>query len=170
MASKEPRRRKRRSDVYRAPVTRRAAREQPTEHETPTRPAARRPSRRDRPPSPWGRFPLVEIVIVVALVLLVVGFFMGGTRGGVMLVAGVALGSLAALELTLREHFAGEINGVVLKKPMAAAAKLVEAVVVKPPPSPLARAVFPSTRMPACASAITARSTVCPLPGWLPAK
>ena len=46
-------------------------------------------------------------MIVVALVLLVVGFFMGGTRGGVMLVAGVALGSLAALELTLREHFAG---------------------------------------------------------------
>src|SRR5436190_21564525 len=110
MASKEPRRRKPRSDVYRAPVTRRAAREQPTEHETPTRPAARRPSRRDRPerpPPPWGRFPLVDIVIVVALVLLVVGFFMGGTRGGVMLVAGVALGSLAALELTLREHFAG---------------------------------------------------------------
>jgi hypothetical protein len=46
-------------------------------------------------------------VIGVALVLLVVGFFMGGTRGGVMLVAGIALGSLAALELILREHFAG---------------------------------------------------------------
>jgi hypothetical protein len=46
-------------------------------------------------------------VILVALVLLIVGFLVGGTRGGVMLVAGLALGSLAALELTLREHFAG---------------------------------------------------------------
>jgi hypothetical protein len=110
MASRERRRRKRRSDDYRAPITRRAAREQPAEDETRTPPAPSRPSRRDRlprPPSPWGSFPLVEIVIAVALVLLVVGFFMGGTRGGVMLIAGIALGALAALELTLREHFAG---------------------------------------------------------------
>jgi hypothetical protein len=49
----------------------------------------------------------VEIVILVGLVLLIVGFFMGNTRGGVMMVAGFALGALAALELTLREHFAG---------------------------------------------------------------
>src|SRR5919204_2002869 len=110
MASRERRRRKRRPDTYRAPVTRRAVREQRTEQEAPARTPARRPSRRnrpERPPSPWGAFPLVEIVIGVALVLLVVGFFMGGTRGGVMLVAGIALGSLAALELILREHFAG---------------------------------------------------------------
>jgi hypothetical protein len=43
----------------------------------------------------------------VALVLLVVGFLMGNTRGVVMLVAGISLGSLAALELTLREHLSG---------------------------------------------------------------
>jgi hypothetical protein len=110
MAPRERRRRKRRAETYRAPVTRRAAREQPAHHEAPARTSARPASRRDRPqrpPSPWGAFPLVEIVIAVSLVLLVVGFFMGGTRGGVMLVAGIALGSLAALELTLREHFTG---------------------------------------------------------------
>lgn len=111
MAASERRRRKRRSGEYRAPVTRRAAREHQAEQSYPARPtpSARRGSRRpDRPPSPWGSFPLVEIVILLALVLLIVGFFMGGTtRGDVMLVAGFALGALAALELTLREHFAG---------------------------------------------------------------
>jgi hypothetical protein len=49
----------------------------------------------------------VELVILLALVLLVVGFFVGDTRGIVMIAAGVTLCSLAALELTLREHFAG---------------------------------------------------------------
>jgi hypothetical protein len=110
MASRERRRRKRRSDDYRAPATRRAVREQEAGHEARPRGAAPRTSRRtssERPPSPWGSFPLVEIVILLALVLLVVGFLVGGTRGGVMMVAGVALGSLAALELTLREHFSG---------------------------------------------------------------
>jgi len=40
-------------------------------------------------------------------VLLVTGFLMGNTRGVVMILAGVSLASLAALELTLREHFTG---------------------------------------------------------------
>ena len=39
--------------------------------------------------------------------LLVTGFFMGDFRGTVMIAAGLTLGSLAALELTLREHFTG---------------------------------------------------------------
>jgi hypothetical protein len=74
------------------------------------RPAARERRRaggRERPPSPWGSFPLVELTILVALVLLIVGFFTGGTRGLVMILAGISLASLAALELTLREHFTG---------------------------------------------------------------
>jgi hypothetical protein len=111
MASSERRRRKRRSPDYRAPTTRRAAREARAEsgrRERPKSPAQqRRESRADRPPSPWGSFPLVEIVILVSLVLLLVGFFMGGSRGLVMILAGVSLCSLAGLELALREHFSG---------------------------------------------------------------
>jgi hypothetical protein len=109
MASSERRRRKRRSPDYRAPVTRRAAREQEAQHSRSARPAPAGRSRRgrERPPSPWGSFSLVEVVILVALVLLIVGFFMGGNRGGAMILAGLALSSLAALELTLREHFSG---------------------------------------------------------------
>jgi hypothetical protein len=49
----------------------------------------------------------VELTILIALVLLIVGFFVGGTRGVVMILAGMSLASLAALELVLREHFAG---------------------------------------------------------------
>ena len=104
MASSARKRRKRRSGEYRPPTTRRAARESQTR--TSRRPA--RPRKRgERPPSPWGSFPLVEIVILLALVLLIVGFFAGETRGVVMILAGVSLASLAALELTLREHFTG---------------------------------------------------------------
>jgi hypothetical protein len=109
MASSARRRRKRRSGEYQAPTTRRAARETAAQAEADAAP--RRPSRAerhpDRPPSPWGSFPLVEIVIFVSLILLIGGFFAQGTRGVVMIAAGISLGSLAALELTLREHFSG---------------------------------------------------------------
>jgi hypothetical protein len=59
------------------------------------------------PPAPWGSFPLSEIVIVVALVLVLAGFFVAPPRGAVMLGTGLVLGSLAGLELAIREHFSG---------------------------------------------------------------
>jgi hypothetical protein len=69
--------------------------------------AAGKTSFEDRPPAPWGSFPLVEIVVLIALILLVASFFVGGTRRGPMLLGGLALGSLAGLELSIREHFGG---------------------------------------------------------------
>lgn len=71
--------------------------------------ARQRPRRppRERPPAPWGRFPLIELVILLGLGLLVAGFFVQGTRGLTMIGAGVALASLAGLELSIREHVAG---------------------------------------------------------------
>jgi hypothetical protein len=59
------------------------------------------------PPAPWGSFPLSELVVVVAVVFLVAGFFVAPPRGAVMIGAGLVLGSLAGLELAVREHFAG---------------------------------------------------------------
>jgi hypothetical protein len=106
MASSARKRRKRRSPEYQPPTTRRAAREAAAPAPRPPR-TPRPRGRRERPPSPWGSFPLVELTILLALVLLIAGFFVGETRGVVMIAAGVALGSLAALELTLREHFSG---------------------------------------------------------------
>jgi hypothetical protein len=67
----------------------------------------RAPIEDERPPAPWGSFPLVEIVVLVALVMLAIGFFSGGDRSPVLLATGLALGSLAGLELSVREHFAG---------------------------------------------------------------
>ena len=61
----------------------------------------------DRPPAPWGNFPLVELVILIGIVLLVAGFFVQGERGATMIIGGLVLASLAGLELTIREHFAG---------------------------------------------------------------
>jgi hypothetical protein len=61
----------------------------------------------ERPPAPWGSFPLVELCVFLAIVLLIAGFVIGGTRGATMVFAGLALGSLGGLELTVREHFAG---------------------------------------------------------------
>jgi hypothetical protein len=69
--------------------------------------AAGKTSFEDRPPAPWGNFPLVEIVVLIALVLLVASFFVGSSRRGPMLLGGLALGSLAGLELSIREHFGG---------------------------------------------------------------
>jgi hypothetical protein len=75
------------------------------------RPARRRASGKtsfeDRPPAPWGSFPLVEIVVFIALVLLVASFFVGPDRRAATLLGGLALGSLAGLELSIREHFSG---------------------------------------------------------------
>lgn len=71
------------------------------------KPAARHSPRGERPPAPWGKFPLVELCVLLALILLVAGFFMGGRRGVTMVIAGLALGSLAGLELAIREHFGG---------------------------------------------------------------
>ena len=70
------------------------------------RAARRRAGNIERPTALWGDFPLTEIVIFIGLVLLVVGFFFPPPQGLVMIGVGLALGSLAGLELALREHFA----------------------------------------------------------------
>ena len=66
-----------------------------------------RPTIDERPPAPWGRFPLVELSVLIAIVLFVTGLVIGGGKGQVLLTGALALGSLAGLELSIREHFAG---------------------------------------------------------------
>ncbi len=58
----------------------------------------------ERPPAPWGSFPLAELTILAGIVALVVGLFGGGpTAIGV----GVALAGLGGMEVAIREHMAG---------------------------------------------------------------
>src|SRR3954466_7861023 len=94
------------------------------------RPRTGRTSIDDRPPAPWGSFPLVELVVLLALILIVVGFIVRGERGGTMIVGGFALGSLAGLELSIREHFGGFRSHTTLLAPAAgfAAGALVDVV------------------------------------------
>ena len=70
---------------------------------------ARRPrgGTAERPPAPWGSFPLSELCVFLALILGIAGLVVWGDRGRTMVLAAMALGSLAGLELSIREHFAG---------------------------------------------------------------
>lgn len=58
----------------------------------------------DRPPAPWGSFPLAELVILAGIVMLVVGIAGGGRTA---LAVGLVLGALGGLEVSVREHLAG---------------------------------------------------------------
>jgi hypothetical protein len=68
------------------------------------KPAPRVGTPDDRPPAPWGNFPLAELVILGGIVSLAIGVIGGHpTAIGV----GVALAGLGGLEVAAREHFAG---------------------------------------------------------------
>jgi hypothetical protein len=71
------------------------------------RPASTRARLDEAPPAPWAPVPLVELCVLAGLVLIGVGFLGGGDRSGLLIACGVALASLAGLELSIREHFAG---------------------------------------------------------------
>jgi hypothetical protein len=66
-----------------------------------------RPSSRERPPPPWGSFPLSELIIFAGLVVLVWGLVSGGDGGGERVAGGLVLASLGGGELALREHLGG---------------------------------------------------------------
>jgi hypothetical protein len=61
----------------------------------------------DAPKPAWAPFPLTELCILIAIVLLAIGFFTGGDRRAPLLGAGIVLVTLAAGELAVREHFSG---------------------------------------------------------------
>lgn len=70
-------------------------------------PKAHRAPMAEAPKAPWSPFPLVELCVLIAIVLIVLGFVTDGPRRGAFLAGGIALASLAGLELAIREHFAG---------------------------------------------------------------
>ena len=96
-AQRDEARRQRAAAVERAKADGRPAR----------KPRPGRTSFEDRPPAPWGNFPLVELCILLGIVLLIAGFVVRGERGITMVIGGMALASLGGLELSVREHFAG---------------------------------------------------------------
>jgi hypothetical protein len=65
---------------------------------------ARRGRRDAAPRAPWGSFPLVELCALSAIVLGVWGLL---AHNGVLLTGAAFLGSVAGLEVALREHLGG---------------------------------------------------------------
>ncbi len=58
----------------------------------------------ERPPAPWGSFPLAELTVLAGIIALVIGIVSANvTAIGV----GVVLAALGGLEVSLREHLAG---------------------------------------------------------------
>ena len=88
--------------------------------------AAPRRGTREAPPAPWGKFPLTEIVVLLALVFGVIGFIRFNTHTGkVMVAAAMCLGSLGGLEVSIREHFAGYRSHTTLLAASAAVAAMI---------------------------------------------
>jgi lysylphosphatidylglycerol synthetase-like protein (DUF2156 family) len=58
----------------------------------------------ERPPAPWGSFPLAELTILGGIVMLGVGVFAGSPTA---LGVGVVLAGLGGMEVAIREHLAG---------------------------------------------------------------
>jgi len=72
------------------------------------KPRAGRVSPDDRPPPIWAPFPLTELVTLAGIALMIWGLLSGGgEQGGRRLAAGLAVASLAGLELAVREHVTG---------------------------------------------------------------
>ena len=106
---------KRKKRAKRRPIAGGNARGAGRERRRPRRSCSRAASKRravakpadDRPPAPWGSFPLVELVVLAGILLLIAGFIVGESRGFSMIVSGLVLAALGGLELSVREHFAG---------------------------------------------------------------
>lgn len=63
-----------------------------------------RSRRDDAPRPPWGSFPLVELCALSAIVLGIWGLL---SRNGALMAGAALLGSVAGLEVAVREHLGG---------------------------------------------------------------
>jgi hypothetical protein len=74
------------------------------ERTPPTATAARRNRRDAAPEPPWGSFPLVELCALSGIVLGVWGLL---AHNAILITGAAFLGSVAGLEVAIREHFGG---------------------------------------------------------------
>lgn len=88
------------------------------------RPVSPKAALDEAPPAPWGAVPLTEFGTLAGLVACGVGFF---AKSFVVLIVGIVLVALFAVELSTREHFAGYKSHTSL---LAGLAGIVVAVVL----------------------------------------
>lgn len=84
----------------------------------------------ERPPAPWGSFPLGELTTLAGIVVLVIGFVSDSAQ---LIAVGFALVCLSATELVAREHFAGFRSHSALLAMILGAVTAVVLVVVDAP-------------------------------------
>ena len=102
------RRSRKRSASGDAPVRAHAETPAPAPAARPQKPLRRHAKLEEAPKAPWHPFPLVELAIFAGLVLVVVGIASDpGEPRTTFLFGGLALISLASIELAIREHFSG---------------------------------------------------------------
>lgn len=105
----------------------RQAKAAPARAATP-RPRPGRPSLAERPPPLWAPLPLTELIILAGIVLMGWGFLEGvGREGNAKIAAGLAIASIGAMELSVREHVTGFRSHTTL---LAGAAAIVSIVVL----------------------------------------
>jgi hypothetical protein len=101
-----------------------------------TPPTTRRARLDEAPKPPWAPFPLTEVCILIGLISLVIALV---SSRGPLVIFGLAVVTLATLELSLREHFAGyrshsallaAIAAMVVAAPLAALAQPAKIVVL----------------------------------------
>jgi hypothetical protein len=64
----------------------------------------RAPRADERPPAPWGSFPLAELTVLAGIIALIAGLV---SKSPTTIGVGVVLAALGGLEVSAREHFAG---------------------------------------------------------------
>jgi hypothetical protein len=80
------------------------------------------------PRAPWGAFPLSELTVLLAITAAIYGLLAWGSRSAVLALAAAAcLGSLAGLEVAIREHLAGYRSHTMLLAAVGAVAVLTGA-------------------------------------------
>lgn len=95
-----------------------------------------RPEAGERPPAPWGRFPLSELVILLGIGVIVWGALSGADARNQRIGAGLVIAALGGLELAVREHLAGFRSHSTLLAGVAAFA-VVTALALGPGPHAL---------------------------------
>jgi len=87
--------------------------------------ASRRARLEDAPKAPWSPFPLIELTILGGIVLIVLGLTGVASDRTAFAICGFALVTVASLELSLREHFAGYRSHSTLLAASAAVASVI---------------------------------------------
>ena len=88
------RRSRKRATGERAPTTRAERDAARRARGSSPRPRPGRPSIDDRPPAPWGNFPLSELLVLVGIALMAWGLIDWDAQGNFRLFAGIVLASL----------------------------------------------------------------------------